>query len=238
MDIFISGNLPKNSSDTGKTIRLQLPALPEEITFSGAARIVEYSILELGEIARPDGSEISEFSWEAMLPGSGRKNEPWIRGKWIDPKTIQTYFSVWKKYGVKLKLLITGTPINHYVYLQDYEVKYSGGYGDYQYSINFVNAEDITVSVTKKKKATTTTKKTSKAKTTTNRATKTKSKTYTIKKGDTLWAIAVKYYKKGSQYTKIYNANKTVLDKAAKKYGFKNSNKGNRIWPGTKITIP
>lgn len=32
-------------------------------------------------------------------------------------------------------------------------------------------------------------------------------KTYTVKKGDTLWAISAKYYGAGAQYTKIYGAN-------------------------------
>lgn len=32
-------------------------------------------------------------------------------------------------------------------------------------------------------------------------------KTYTVKAGDTLWALAAKYYGSGAQYTKIYNAN-------------------------------
>lgn len=51
-------------------------------------------------------------------------------------------------------------------------------------------------------------------------------RTYTIKSGDTLWAIATKYYGNGSQYTKIYDANRGVI---------KNPN---LIYPGQVITIP
>lgn len=40
-----------------------------------------------------------------------------------------------------------------------------------------------------------------------------KSKTYTVKKGDCLWNIAKKFYGKGSDYTKIYNANKGTIGK-------------------------
>ena len=36
-------------------------------------------------------------------------------------------------------------------------------------------------------------------------------KYHTVKKGDTLWAIAKKYYGNGAQYTKIYNANKSII---------------------------
>lgn len=36
-------------------------------------------------------------------------------------------------------------------------------------------------------------------------------KTYTVKKGDTLWGIAKKYYGDGAKYTQIYNANKSKI---------------------------
>ena len=51
-------------------------------------------------------------------------------------------------------------------------------------------------------------------------------KTYTVKKGDTLWGIAKKYYGNGAQYTKIYNANKGKI---------KNPN---LIYVGQVFTIP
>ncbi|MBV3119302.1 LysM peptidoglycan-binding domain-containing protein, partial [[Clostridium] innocuum] len=62
--------------------------------------------------------------------------------------------------------------------------------------------------------------------------------THTIKGGDTLWSIAVKYYGNGSKYPKIYNANKDAIEKAAKKHGFASSDKGHWIWAGTKLVIP
>lgn len=60
----------------------------------------------------------------------------------------------------------------------------------------------------------------------TSPAPKTQPKTYTVKKGDTLWGIAKKYYGNGSLYTKIFNANKGVI---------KNPN---LIYVGQVFTIP
>lgn len=49
---------------------------------------------------------------------------------------------------------------------------------------------------------------------------------YVIEKGDTLWAIASKYYGSGAKYTMIVDANKEVIKDADK------------IFPGQKIRIP
>ncbi|RTZ58097.1 MAG: peptidoglycan-binding protein LysM [Gammaproteobacteria bacterium] len=49
---------------------------------------------------------------------------------------------------------------------------------------------------------------------------------YVIEKGDTLWAIASKYYGSGAKYTLIVDANKEVIKNADK------------IFPGQKIRIP
>lgn len=53
-----------------------------------------------------------------------------------------------------------------------------------------------------------------------------KAKTYTVKKGDTLWALAAKYYGSGAQYKKIFDANKDKISNP------------NLIYPGQVFTIP
>ncbi len=59
-------------------------------------------------------------------------------------------------------------------------------------------------------KKTSTTKQVTK-KTTTTTAKKTTTRKYTVKRGDTLWAIAKKYYGNGAKYPTIYNANKNII---------------------------
>ena len=61
---------------------------------------------------------------------------------------------------------------------------------------------------------------------TTSPAPKQQNKTYTVVRGDCLWNIAKKFYGNGSQYTKIYNANRDKI---------KNPN---LIYPGQVLTIP
>ena len=61
---------------------------------------------------------------------------------------------------------------------------------------------------------------------------------YKVVSGDTLWALAKKYYGSGSKYTVIYEANKSTIEAAAKSHGRANSNNGNYIYPGTVLVIP
>ena len=51
-------------------------------------------------------------------------------------------------------------------------------------------------------------------------------KTYTVKAGDSLWAIAAKYYGNGADYNKIFNANTDKISNP------------NLIYPGQVLTIP
>lgn len=65
--------------------------------------------------------------------------------------------------------------------------------------------------VVKKQSSTKSSSSTQQVKKTTTTAKKTTTRTYKVKKGDTLWAIAKKYYGSGAKYTTIYNANKNLI---------------------------
>lgn len=96
-----------------------------------------------------------------------------------------------------------------------------------------------TTTPTTTKPATTTNTSTTTASTTAKRETKSSSgKKYKVKKGDTLWGISKKYYGSGAKWKKIYNKNKSTIEKAAKKHGKKSSSNGHWIYPGTTLTIP
>lgn len=63
---------------------------------------------------------------------------------------------------------------------------------------------------------------------------KPKGKTYTVKKGDCLWAIAQACMGNGNKYPQLYEANKSVIDPVNKKYGYPKYT----IFAGQVFTIP
>lgn len=74
----------------------------------------------------------------------------------------------------------------------------------------------------------------------TNKTTKkvTLPRKYTVQSGDSLWTIAQAYYGSSYEWKRIYNANKSVIENAAKKNGRSSSSNGFYIYKGTVLTIP
>lgn len=218
MDIFVT------EKSGGRSV--QFPALPERIKIGQATGFATYDILDLGTVKIPSVLEIGSYSWSGMLPGEGRRHEPWIHGAWQSPQSIQTIFSHWRVNGTELRLMIIGTPINHDVYLSSYDMEYHGAYGDADYSIEFIDARNIEVSTTKTSKTrTNTTPKRSAAPT---------PATHTVTKNENLWIISQKYLGSGSNYPKLYEANKSIIDQRNKGTG----NSKYTVYPGQVLKLP
>ena len=222
VDIYIK------ETEGGREIRI--PWLPDRVSCkSNGTRMINFEILDEGEVEVPSGTNLTTFLWESYFPGEGRKDLPFLRGSWTNPKKLQTILSEWKANGTPLRIIMTGTPINHDVYLYDYNADYESGYGDYKYDVVFKQRKRI--KVISAKSATT-----SKAPAASSGGSG--GKTHTVKIKDTLWALARKYYGDGSKYGTIYNANKAIIEQTAKKYGKSSSNGGHWIYPGTVLQIP
>ena len=212
-------------------------SLPDkEIRVKGNAKYQKYDIIKQGVFAFPTGPDIRTYEWDGYLWGRARKKMSTIHTKWLDPKSVIKKLENWRDKGTVLNLIISaGGGINVDVTINSFEF---GGKGDYSYSISFYRYRPLKIQTTKdlgidkKKKKTTT--RTNLKKSSTDK----KKQTYTIKTGDCLWNIAKKFYGSGADWKKIYDANKTAIEKAAKKYGHKDSDQGDWIFPGTILTIP
>lgn len=202
--------------------RIHFPVNPERITCNTGNRILTFDVITLGEISLPRGRVPTRFSFEGFFPGEARKDLPMVKG-WRPPRELVGQLSAWRNEGTKLRLLVTETPINHDVYFDgdgSFEHEWRGGHGDCWYSLRFVEARELVVTAEAPVLV-------AAASAPQPRPAPPPPKTYTVKPGDSLWAIAKRILGDGSRWKEIYNANVSVIGKNP-----------NLIYPGQVLRIP
>ncbi|MGN0621132.1 MAG: LysM peptidoglycan-binding domain-containing protein [Porcipelethomonas sp.] len=209
----------------GGTDKLQLPVNPESITVKCSADNLTYKVDSLGEVVFPVSSrKAMTVSFSSFFPSrkfSGYKLKTLKSPTWIIEKIKK-----WMESDKPVKLIVTQCKIDMYCVIESFEYSEKGGdVGTYNYSISLKEYRAVQI---QKVNVSKTTKKAAVAKTGTKRVSnKTAPKTHKVKSGDCLWNIAKKYYGDGSQYTKIYEANKNII-----------GSNPNLIKPGQVLTIP
>lgn len=223
--------------DTG--LRVAFPLTPESVKCKAVTQFVSHNIIGVGEVKHPRGEKLVKFSWSGRLPGASMRHMRMVNTNgYRSPAELQGIWSMWRRYGKKLRLLVTGTTINHDVYLENYTVD-NEKLDSVKYSISFIVAKDILVYTTTELNIENTTQKDTSA-TTLERAASEESiqsaaqQTYTVVTGDCLWAIARKYYGDGSRYGEIYEANKALIDGRNAGTGLDKYT----IYPGQVLSIP
>jgi len=202
--------------------RIHFSVNPEKITCTTGNRILTFDVIALGEISLPRGRVPNRFSIEGFFPGEARKDLPMVK-EWRPPKELVGQLSAWRNEGTKLRLLVTETPINHDVYFDgddSFEHEWLGGHGDCWYSLRFVEARELAVTAEAPVLV-------AAASAPQPRPAPPPPKTYTVKPGDSLWAIAKRILGDGSRWQEIYNANVSVIGKNP-----------NLIYPGQVLRIP
>lgn len=194
----------------------RLPVNPEEISISSTQAIQKYEVLKLGQIAVPTHMELLQYSFEVELPHQYHYGD--TPDYFIPAEEFLKLFQDWrvKKEPIKFRAgQVTSSnklgkgSIDSYVLIEDLTITEKAGEEQDKYvSIKLLEYKEYTkkkISVKKNPK---------------NKG------YYIVKKGDTLWAIAKKYYGNGNKYPKIFKANTDKI---------KNPN---LIYPGQKLVIP
>lgn len=190
------------SDSTGH--RMQFTMNPVEVSLQDGPRVESYSVVALGQISTPRGQTPSVISWDGVLAGAGRKDQPYVKS-WQDPLALDKQLRTWANGGATLKLLVTNTPINLSVYISKFTSKFSGGLGDIKYSIELTERRQIKVG-TSGAQASTTSASAARARSKTPSG-----NTYTVKPGDTLWGIAKKLSGNGANYKALYTLNQSTI---------------------------
>jgi LysM repeat protein len=189
----------------------KLPVNPEEMNKSSVQAIEKYEILKLGQIAVPTHMELTKYSFEAEFPHEP-KHYVETPENFKEADFYLNLFTKWRNELAPVRFIASngiGDDINTLVLIEEVEeVEKAGEEGDKYVSFSLLGYKEFgkKVAVVKTSQTKATKKNLS--------VTKTNPKStgsHVVRSGDTLWAIAKKYYGDGSQYTKIYNANKTLI---------------------------
>ena len=204
---------------------INIPVLPAKLNVSSPGKNERVTVLELGEVLLLRKKGLRILSWESVFPVS---KAPYTVGQIRDPVSIVQAIQKARDQKSPVRFLITGTDLDCNLRMGidsfEYEER-SGELGDLYYTIKLYEWKDISpkrIVLPEKKEEPAKTKEPERP----GKPEQT-SKTYTVKPGDCLWNIAKKFYGKGSDYTKIYNANKGKI-----------GSNPNLIYPGQVFTIP
>jgi len=207
--------------------KYKLPVNPEEIKRTRNLNVETYQVLGTGQVSVPSYCELEEYSFEAEFPS---QDYHYIEsGARADADYYEKMFRKAQKNKKAIRFIASNDitdDISVMVLIKSVEaVEKSGEEGDKYLTFNLqeyktpgkryvaVQTPDATV----KQEDAETAEETNPA--------VTENKTYTVQSGDTLWAIAKKYYGNGSQYPKIVSANPAIKNP-------------NLIYPGQVLAIP
>lgn len=205
---------------------INIPVLPAKLNVSSPGKNERVTVLDLGEVLLLRKKGLRILSWESFFPAD---SAPYTTGQVRDPISIIQAIQKARDSKTPVRFLITGTDLDCNIRMGiesfEYEER-SGELGDLYYSIKLSEWKDYSP---RKIVLPAEPKKPAKAKEPerTGKPKAAAKKTYTVKPGDCLWNIAKKFYGKGSDYTKIYNANKGTI-----------GSNPNLIYAGQVLTIP
>lgn len=205
-------------STSNRNERIVLPVNPATFEFSEAALNTKITLVNVGEVNLLGKRGLVTGTLSSFFPSS---KSPFYRYADRSPAAYIELLTKWKNSGSPIRVIVSDSDFNLMMSIDKIQRGYREGTKDINYTLELTEYRKLNVPSVK-------------VSTVVNRPsglnsrpdTSSNGKTHTVVKGDTLWAIAKKYYGSGSQYTKIYEANKDKI---------KNPN---LIYPGQVFTIP
>ena len=212
---------------------IRLPVIPAEFERVIGADYETNNIIGLGDVATFNSNGLAQLSLSSFFP-----NKEYSFNEYSNvpkPYDLVSHFKDWKNKGAVVRVILTGTDINQEMYVTNFVYGEKDGTGDVYYTMDLLEYRPITIPVINENSSGNTqntnrpTDNNNNNNSNNNNNTNNAQKTHKVVKGDSLWAIAQKYYGKGSLYPKIKEANKSKYPSLAK---------NNIIYPKWELIIP
>lgn len=130
-------------TDKTKNQRLRFPITPDTVGIKTGALQTSFTVIKLGEVRIPRGSQLRSFSWTGVLPDKTMNGQPFVFD-WQEPASIIKTLEGWEEAGTALNLMITELSINLDVYIDTFTYNYRG-MGRAEYSIGLTAKRSLTV---------------------------------------------------------------------------------------------
>jgi nucleoid-associated protein YgaU len=202
-----------------KSKSLQLPVPPSSFEITQGQNNTSITITTAGERNLIGKGKLATISIETFFPA--HEYDFCQYTGFPTPQECVAFVETLRKSDKPMRIIITDTGINTLATVENFVYGEQDGSGDVNFTLEIKEYRLISVSSTATALAVTSTASTTTS--STKRQTKTVT-SYTVKSGDTLWAIAKKSYGSGSKYTKIATANSLANP--------------NKIYVGQKLVIP
>lgn len=206
---------------------LAIPVLPSEYKVQSSQSNRSENIIGLGEVSLKGKRNLRTVSFSSFFPL--HKNSSYCRkGRILKPLQYVNAIERMKQVGT-VKLVITGSPLRMTCTIESFEWGENDGTGDISYTISFKEYRHISASrssVVQDNASGGQGVDTAQAQESQRTEPQRSTQEYTVKKGDTLTAIA-KRLTGSSNWKQIYNANRSVI-----------GGNPNRIYPGQRLIIP
>lgn len=194
---------------------LVMPVTPPGYGWSYGSLVETIALDQLGEINLRGGRKLAQKSLEFLLPA---QLYPFCNpGTLANPWHYRDRLNKWSDSMTPVRYIVSGTPINVAVLIEDVDCQERDGTNDVYCSVTMREYQRPDAPVLPVAGATGGTPRPAESATAT-------AKTYTVVKGDTLWGIAKRFYGRGEEYGRLASAN-----------SIKNAN---LIYPGQVLTIP
>lgn len=215
---------------------LEIPVLPEKITVKRSANSAEKTVLELGNVNLLNGAKLRQISFDSFFPSVYIPSVNVAGSQLKEPMNYVRAINSCMLSKKPLRFILIGADLDINILMSVESFEYTESYGDvgtltYKLSLKeWVEYSPRRVTISGGKAVSGQAKRSGSP----ENAPSGNAKSYTVKRGDCMWAICKAMYDDGSLYHKLYLANKANMDERNKGTGYPIYT----IYAGQVLTLP